>query len=421
MISRRQLVGALTNKVAEWTVIERQQELATISEGPRPVHRTDLLTRFTIVVHHDTPQGRGSAHLDINGSDGAANDIVEQALSLANAAIGPIWRSTPPAAPAKVKLIDPALEKGSLGEAATNTLRALRRPAGATVIASLELMRERVTVEGYSGFRTSWGATMVRATALVSVGERSLELAREARQISDLELEATFATAVTDLGQLATATAPRPGRCALILRADAFLHGGGLGVWSVFADQASAETEHQGLTRYRLNRAIAPGADQVAEPLRVESDGALDLAPRSAPVGDDGDAVRRFPLVERGISVGLGMTMREAARRRTDPNGGVRNLVVGVGTWADAMPAGRTIDVRRLRSLSIDPYTGDASLDLALATDRDGSGERTISGGTIRVDLIGALARARRSASLIRRGPYVGPAAILIEDVDLMA
>ncbi len=421
MISRRGLINALdARRVSEWIVVERGQEIA-IADEARPLRRRDQRTRFTVVVHHDVTRGRGSARLEIASLHGEPLDFVDQAIDLASAAVGPSWHSTPPAAPAKVALLDTKLAKAELGEVANRLLGTLARPPGATITAMIEVLRERVSVNASSGFHTRWIASSLRGTALVVVGDRSLEVTREARRLDDLALAPGLADAARDLRLLATATAPVPGRCAIILRSDALLHGGGLGVWSVFADHASAEIEQQGLGRYRLRSPIAPGVDQIAEPLTITSDGALDFAPRSAPVGDEGDAVRRFALIERGISVGLGMSMREAARRGTDPNGGVRNLVVGAGTWDGALPARRTIDIRRLRSLSIDPYTGDASLEVSLGIERDGATERVITGGTLRLDLVGALARARRAAILVHRGPYVGPDAVLIEDAELLA
>ncbi|MEO8553374.1 MAG: hypothetical protein ABI678_25550, partial [Kofleriaceae bacterium] len=140
----------------------------------------------------------------------------------------------------------------------------------------------------------------------------------------------------------------------------------------------------------------------------------------AAPLGDDGDAVRRWTLVERGISVGLGLSPREAALRKREPNGGVRDLVVSTGTWDDkttpAQP--RVIEIHRLRSLVIDPYTGDGDLELALAVDR--ASGKPFTGGTVRLDLIDALARARRSAKRIDRGAYHGPARLFIERADLI-
>ena len=418
MISRRNLVNALNaRKVADWVVIERVQELAAIAED-RATQRTEQRTRWTVVVHHDVPRGRGTAHLELTTQQGEAKDVIAQAISLATAATGSAWTSTPAAAPAKVNVLDPALEKANLATIAAEIASTTKRPAGAAVQLGIELMRERVTVQAESGFQTSWLATSVRAEGLISVGDHSLDLSRDARRRMDLDLDAALDQAATDLALVATAGAPVLGRCAVILRPDALLHGGGLGVWSVFADHANAESERQGLTRYRQSTAIAPGADTLAEPLTITSNGALDFASRSAPVGDEGDAVRRFALIERGIATGLGITAREAARRKVDPNGGVRNLVIARGTWTEAPPAGRTIEVRRLRSLSIDPYTGDASLEIGLAIDRQTG--KPFTGGTLRLDLVAALAHARRSSAALRRGAYLGPASVLIEDAELV-
>ncbi len=418
MISRRALVSALqARRIADWVVIERAQELATIAED-RALRRTEERMRWTVIVHHDVPRGRGTARLELGTRQGNAAEIVEQAISLASAAIGPAWASTPAAAPAKVTLLDRSLEKANLADVAAEILHGAKRPAGSVVQLGLEVLRERVSVQAESGFHTAWTATNLSAEGLIALGDHSLEVTREARRRTDLDLDDALAQSAADLSLLVSAGPPVPGRCSVILRADALLDGGGLGVWSVFADHASAETERQGLTRYRQSSPIVPGADQIAEPLTITSDGALDFAARSAPVGDEGDAVRRFALIERGIATGLGISAREAARRRVDPNGGVRNLVIARGTWNEAPPPGRTIDVRRLRSLSIDPYTGDASLELRLAIDRQS--DRAFTGGTLRLDLIDTLARARRSSAALRRGPYLGPAALLIEDAELI-
>ena len=416
MITRRALVGALSaRKVADWVLVERDQELAFASDAQ--LRRTEQRTRWSLVVHHDVPRGRGTARLEIGTRQGDAKDVVDQALALASAAIGPPWTTPAAAAPAKVVIGDDTLAKADLAAVAAAVLTAARRPAGATVQLGIDVLRERVNVQAESGFHTAWLATRLDLHTLVAVGDHSLEVAREARRRADFEVELgdALSAAATDLGLLGSAAAPAPGKVSVILRADALLHGGGLGMWNVFADHASAETERQGLTRYRQGTLIAAGVDQVSEPLTITSDGALDYATRSAPIGDEGEGVRRFPLIEHGIAVGLGLSVHEAARRKTDPNGGVRNLVVSRGTWNETRPVGRVIEVRRLRSLSIDPYTGDASLEIGLGLE----GDKPITGGTLRLDLIATLAHARRSATTLRRGPYIGPSAVLIEDADL--
>ncbi len=427
MITRRDLVRAVQRerRAADWVIIERVREVAIVDQL-RKLTRRETRTSFSIVLHVDSALGRGTTRLTVDAGQGSAPAVISRALSLATAAVGPTWRSVPPAAPAQVEVLDESLPK-DLGEAAA----ALVGIATGKVRARAQVVREASAIQAKSGFHDEWTASELRIEALVSEGERSMELVREARRLSDLvdpadpdAMPAAIASAITDLGAIrgATAAPAIDDPVDLVLGSEAMLHGDDLGVWSVFALQADAALERQGLTRYRLGAPIVPGAAQVAEPLTITSDGAIDHALRSAPVGEEGDAVRKFDLVERGVAAGLALTMREAALRGSDPNGGIRNLVIAPGTW-DGTPRGRTIDVRRLRALSIDPYTGDASLEIALAFD-DG---RPFAGGTIRVDLIAALARARRRKSdrpfnrPIRRGAYIGPPAVLIEGAELLA
>jgi predicted Zn-dependent protease len=426
VITRRQLARALARKsVADWVVIERQQDIASIDDAVAR-RRRETRSHTTLLVHVDVTRGRGTARIELRGREGDANAIVDQAVSLATTAIGPSWKALPPAAPARVALVDPALEKADLTEAALGYLGTLERdaklPKGATMQAAVSMMRERVYVQSRIGARADWSATLVHARALVAAGDRSLEVTREARKTSDLELDVGIRAAVADLGQLATAGPPAPGQCAIVLAPEAHLHGGeGLGVWSVFAAQADPTLEREGLTRYRLDSIIAPGAEAVSEPLSIDSNGAIDFATRSAPVGDSGDAVRRFGMVDRGRCAGLGLDGREAALRKRDPNGGVRNLVVAAGTWDEKLsPDVRVVEIRRLRALAIDPYTGDASLELALAIDHQRGDATPFTGGTVRLDLIAALARARRSRGTIKRGPYHGPSSVLIDGAELI-
>ena len=445
MIDRRAVVRALTSaRVSDWVVIDRRQELARVDE-PRALRRQEQRARLAVIVRHDTPRGRGSARLELGAEHGSATDFVKQATALAAAAVGPTWRASPPSAPAKVEVLDEALARADLVEIATAVLASARRPAGTRVAARVDVLRERVSIQSRAGLAAAWTASHLHASALVTAagdagggatatttaagaGAHVIAVARESRRVQDLGLDATLAEAAADLRELVEAGAPTRGPATLVLAGDALLHGhDGLGVWSVFAAQADATLERRGLGRYRLDAPIAAGADAVAEPLTITSDGALDYAARSAPMGDDGDAVRRFALVERGVCRGLGLSTREAAFRRRDPNGGVRNLLVVPGTWGGELSAGagaatRIVEVRRLRGLAIDPYTGAASLELGLAIEHDPAGaRRAFAGGAVRIDLVAALASARRSAATIRRGAYHGPRAVLVEGVELIA
>lgn len=417
MITRRQLARSLYgSSLSDWTIVERDQEIATVDRA-RELRRVERRVRTAVTAHVDQPAGRGSVRLDVAAHDDA-NQLVAAALRLATGAVGAAWRSPPSAAPAQVQVADPALAGQDLVEAAARAIE-LRSVPGVIATGSLELVRERVTVQSRSGFDAAWTATLARATVLVVAGEHSHVIVRTARRLDQLELAPAIVAAAADLNLLASAEPSKPGRCAVVLGTDALLHGDGAGVWEIFAAQADAVLERQGLTRYKLGAPIAEGATSVVPPLRIDSDGALDFGTRSAPVGDDGDAIRKFTIVERGVAVGLGLTAREAALRGKDPNGGVRNLVVPKGAWLGELPEGRTVELRRLRALAIDPYTGDASFEIALGIERTGGAMQPFHGGTLRLDLVRALASARRSEATVRRGSYAGPAMLLIEGVEL--
>ncbi len=417
MIRRRDLVRALRGKkpVADWVIVETTQDIA-IADGRRDklARRRENRVHTSLVIHVDDSRGRGTARVEVASQDTDAGELVDRAIELATAAIGPAWKSIPAAAPAKVVLLDPAIGKREPPDVAAALIGSLTAPPLA-VAGCVRVTREQIVVDSHVGLTTKWDASAYEVDALVSDGKHSIALRRGARRAADLELAAAIKTATADLALLAGADAIKPGRCELVLDADAFLHDDGTGVWQVFAAQADAALERQGLTRYRSGVPVAPGADAVDEPLTIESNGALEFGVHSAPLGDDGDAIRKFNIVERGVAKALGLSPREAALRGGEPNGGVRNLVVARGTWDGAIAGGaRTVEVRRLRALTIDRYTGEASLELALALEHAGGTPRPVTGGTVRLDLIAALARARRSDARIRRGAYVGPEKLLV-------
>jgi len=423
VIKRRDLSRALNRKrVADWVIFERTQDIAIADAVRREklTRRREQRTRMTFVVHVDDSRGRGTARVEVSSQDTSAAEIVDRAMELALAAIGPAWKSVPASAPAKVILLDPSIGKRDVFDIAIGLAGTLRAPAPATVAACARVTREQIVVDTHAGLTSKWEASTFEIDALVGDGTHSIEVHRTARKSADLELDAAIASAAADLALVRTAQPVKSGPCALVLEANAFLHDDITGVWSVFATQADAVLERQGLTRYRVGVPVAPGADSVEEPLFITSNGALDFGTRSAPIGEDGDAVRKFAIVERGVAKDLGLTPREAALRGRDPNGGVRNLEITKGTWDGTRPPRRTIEARRLRALTIDPYTGEASLELAISIDHSGGKEQPFLGGTIRLDLVAALSRARRAADTVRRGAYHGPKRLLIDDVNLV-
>ena len=98
MIDRRSLVRALGHEdLADWVVIQRDQELAVVDDG---VQRTEQRTRWQLTVHADTPAGRGTAHVAIDANEQDPDKLVAEAATLARLSAGPAWATIPPAAPA---------------------------------------------------------------------------------------------------------------------------------------------------------------------------------------------------------------------------------------------------------------------------------------------------------------------------------
>lgn len=413
MISLRDLTRALgaDDAIADWAVVERAQQLATATTG---LVRRDQRTRYSVIGHVDVADGRGTAVVELAAGAATVADVVGRVKALAQAAIGQAWRSPAAAAHARVDVVDPDLARAvsdrkqeivAIERFARELFDSARVAAGDSGLnVTTSALRERVAVVTGAGARAEWVASEFAIRG--RIGQIAIDRAERTRLV--LDAPSAVAAAARDARDLARARPLAPGNYEVVLANEALLHGG-LGVWSVFARHGEARIEHEGVSRFRAGAPIASGAAEAAQPLAVTSDGALPYGLRSAPVGEHGDPVRRFAIVDAGRWAGLGMLAREAALREREPNGGVRNLIINPGRW-DHVVANGALEVRRLRSLRIDPFTGDASLDILLAIDR--TRDAPVTGGTIRLDLIDALAHARRSESIVQRGAYRGPIAI---------
>src|SRR5688572_18249856 len=125
VITRRELADALGRRgLADWVLIERAQDLASIDDQTR-VRRVERRVVWQLTVHFDSPAGRGSAQVTIDAVDGTASAAVDQAVALAQSSIGPAWISRPLAAPARVKLDDATIAKRAPIDVATEIVNKL--------------------------------------------------------------------------------------------------------------------------------------------------------------------------------------------------------------------------------------------------------------------------------------------------------
>lgn len=415
-------IGA--RRLADWVITERTSERLTIGRGAAPsgeLWRSERADHLRVLVRRDLPSGRGTGVVSSQEHVGDAASLVARAVAIAEAAVEPAWDTPPPAAPARVELFDAkwatSLELGAaalakaLAEAAVAAGLAVERWCG-------ELQRDDLSLSSALGFAVSWRTSRYQLVAHLrptgNAGAPLVTVRCAGRRLSDLSLPAELAAAA----QTAAAAAKRPASPAALPDEPVILELGAAamrgdadasettassyaarGVWGAFIALADTVAARQGLRRNQTR-----GIDSS---LTLWSDGALPFGLRSAPIGDEGEAVRRFRLWSAGAPGEPGLGPRAAARLGAAPNGGVRNLVINAGAADERSAAAPILRVHRLRLASLDAASGRATLELALAEDRERGAIYTT--GTCALDLAHALAQAQRSPELVRRGDYHGP------------
>lgn len=408
----------------EWVVTARARRSATVEHGERELRRLDDHARVAGVVHRDLTTGRGSGRFVVEGD--ARTLAIDRALVQAGVAVGPSWSMAAPAAPARVALDDAALGEDleAAAEAITTLVfdavrarRVLALAGGAIEVTDVRAIvtRDARRVASSHGQDARWTATAIDVHARLRRGDRATEIRARARQRGGLALTAIIAEAAE---RLATADAgpPPAARYPIVLRLAALAPLEGHGLWAALVAQADAATVRRGLSRYRPGQPIVAGADTVGEPLTIASDGTLPYGLDSAPLGDDGEPVRRFTVIARGKAVELASDLREAALAETQPNGGFRNLVVEPGASPAAAlitsDEGPVLDVASFTWIDVDPATGRFAAGIELAHLREGDRAVPVTGAVVRGDSIAALASARRAAEVTTRGGYRGPVAL---------
>ncbi len=383
----------------------------------RSTSRLELHAR----VHVDGVAGRGSADLQLADSD-PIEPSIDEAVTRASASIGAAWRAPPPGAPARVELTDRA--QADPERVAADAIAALIAAAG---IAGVDLVTARARVEVAAvalttsrGLAARWSETTIVTQALVAIDGTCATLVDRARASSRLQPAARIASAMRRARAARDAVPTPTGRAAILLSAE-LLGGDGAPLLGALAALADASLHRQGLARARQGHAIVAGADAAAQPLTLRSDGTRALGLASTPLGEQGEPVRRFTIVEAGILVGLALDQREAALRGIPPNGGVRNLVVSGGaSSAEELRDAGVLELLELSHVDIEPFTGHGSLGIGLALRHGDGGPLVVRGGEVQGDLIAALAHSRRTRDAIVDGAYVGPELIWLPDLAIV-
>lgn len=384
-------------ELTDWTVEIVTTRAAWRGRGLAEADGEFLERAITATVHRDLPSGRGTATVRLD-PDRSLDAALTRASARAAAAVGPAWRAPPPAAPARVELLDPTLDPGAPAAALAALSAALDDAVGTRAVYDATLAVELVEHELYSqrGQRARWLASALRVEAGFD-DDRPRRVTGAARRQGELALAEAVAR---------TEPPPSPHRLAagtypVILSAAAILDGD-RGLLEAFVAQADPQLERQGLARYRPGRPVTDGAT-----VTIHSDGALPFGWHSAPLGPTGEPVRRFPLVVDGVAGDLALDTRAAALLGRTANGGARGLVVEPGPDELDDPDALVID--RFDWLELDRITGWFRAGFGVA--RRGGAGASLGAGVLRGDAVALLARARRSRATYASPSYRGPAA----------
>lgn len=404
------VVRALRSRDGDWLVRAERREHATVALG-RDDRATARAAWIEVHAYDDGARGRGLG-VARGPLDSPAALLIDEALGRARLAPGAPWQSPAAAGPARVELAAPALLVGDVAAPAAELAAAF---GGAELGGEVGVARTATALASSAGQRLGWRATLVD----VALAQGAARWTARRRALSVGDARAWLAARRDEAAARAQATALTPGAYEVVLAAAAMASDDDLGLWQLLAAQADGAMARAGLVMYSVGSELCAGAADVAAPLDVVSDGARRLGLTSAPVGDSGEAVRRFALVQGGRAAGLGLDAREAQLRGVEPNGGVRELVVNAG-GAAAAALGTSglaprLHVVAARWLEIDAGSGQVVGLIELAR----LGERWVTGGVLRGDGLAWLARATRSRELGSVGSVHGPVAFGLGVVDV--
>ncbi len=290
--------------------------------------------RLEAKIFIDRGLGRGHSHFYVPPR-AALRGLIQDSAERALGALGPSWRLQPPSAPA---LLD-VLEQAWTGELA-KSIDLLTEQFQAHLPSGMRLLDGSIEIEVLdsrsilsNGFDNHFGSTRARISVRLQATKGiPVQMEIDVRRQSDIRWLAQFENAKRSSLDGTAAVANESGQCDLLLMSSAYSPraDADYGIWTPLAQQCSAGLAAEGMARYLVGQPILRNP-ALADPLTLHSDGTRDFGLRSAPFDEDGQAVRRFTIVNNGRAAGQSVSYREAARQEIRANGGVRNLVVESG------------------------------------------------------------------------------------------
>lgn len=320
--------------VDEYIISEQRLQSLTHEIGGAQESSRREMRSLSARIFLDRELGRG--HSEFSVPAGAnLRSLISQSAARALGAIGRSWRLRPPSAPARLQLFDSDWAKSP-----DDSIAQLWEQFQAHKPPSLHLLKGKLALEltdtraiVSNGFDNQYRSTKVQITATVQAKKGApVQIRLGARHQDGLRWQAIFEDALRRSLQAQGAIPNQSGICDLLLLSSAYHPRGDedFGLWNAPVHQCHAELASSGLARYQVGQEILREPAR-GDTLTLRSDGTRDFGWRSAPFDRDGQAVRRFAIVNDGKAAGQSVGYIDAAKQGIDANGGVRDLVIEPG------------------------------------------------------------------------------------------
>lgn len=153
--------------------------------------------------------------------------------------------------------------------------------------------------------------------------------------------------------------------------------------------------------------------------LTIRLEPTLKNSTKGAPFDNDGVALKKLPIIEKGVVKNLWGSNSKSQYLNKQVHGIFSNVVVNAGTLKDEdLSDENYLEIISLSDFSIDPITGDFGSEIRLAyLFNKGKEKQIVTGGSISGNVNLSLDNVRYTNETIQHNNYVGPKKVLLDKV----
>ena len=208
---------------------------------------------------------------------------------------------------------------------------------------------------------------------------------------------------------------PKINQCKVLLTGDYvktfFLH---------FIDKCSTDAIYARASTVSVGMDFQKGA-KGADKMSIKLEPTLKRSTVGAPFDDEGVALKRLSLIEKGVIRNLWGSNAKSQYLNKPVNGRYKNFVVGAGSLKKEELEDETyLEIISLSDFSINELTGDFGSEIRLAYYYQKNKERQIvTGGSISGNVYNCLSTVRFLNETKQNNNFIGPKKVLLENVTI--